>query len=88
MAAGSYRTTMENVRESKETTVYAHPDVLLAFARQHHDDLLAAAERGRLVALAKRHRKRLRRAAAEQAGGRRGEGTLPACGEHVPAPVR
>lgn len=68
--------------------MYAHPEVLLTFAREHHRELLAEAAHDRLLGLARRHRKALRKAARDKAVVSGGEGTLPACGEHVPAPAR
>jgi hypothetical protein len=50
--------------------MFTHPDLLNTVVRQHMDDLHAEAERGRLLSLARRHRRSVsaaRKAAAAEA---------------------
>lgn len=68
-----------------------HPDLLLEQVHLHERELLAQAERARLLSAAlrrRRLRKRGRRPALPASVEPYPEGNLAACEEHAPAPVR
>ena len=69
--------------------MFTHPDLMLAQAREHQRELIATADRYRLLASVRRHRKGGRGADAEARPAVRGrpEGTLAGCGAPVVAPA-
>jgi hypothetical protein len=49
---------MEPTPKLKETEMLIHPDLALDQAHQRHSELIAEADRHRLLAIARRHRRR------------------------------
>jgi hypothetical protein len=69
------------------TKMMIHPDLLLALESAHHRELIAEADRGRLLGGARLTRKGRR--AAKVAGGRgQPAGTLASCEPSVVVPAR
>lgn len=70
--------------------MFPHPDEMYAQIRDHHRDLLAEAERSRVLSGALRRRRAARKATAavDRAPRSVPESTLAACGERAAAPAR
>lgn len=68
-----------------------HPDLLMAQVHDHQRQMIAEAERSRLLRGALDRRRRVRNAARQQAktaASQAVEGNLAGCGERAPAPAQ
>jgi len=91
MAADPYRQTMEaqqKTEPTKEIVMILHPALMLAYSRERQNELIAEADRQRLLTAARRHRRFGGTAEASATARGRPDGTLAACGPRVAAPAR